>query len=147
MAKCDVCGKGVHFGNNVSHSHRRSNKIWKSNVKSVRCKVNGNNKRMYVCTSCLKSGRVERAQKYFQNGVACGLCRFPISCIVCIPAIFCTSLCRNTNKYRADNTQMKHAVIGSFVPYMAALSPHPQQNRLQPARRNTAISRIPMNIL
>ncbi|HAV00411.1 MAG TPA: 50S ribosomal protein L28, partial [Lachnospiraceae bacterium] len=24
MAKCAVCGKGVHFGNNVSHSHRRS---------------------------------------------------------------------------------------------------------------------------
>ena len=23
MAKCDICGKGVHFGNNVSHSHRR----------------------------------------------------------------------------------------------------------------------------
>ena len=20
MAKCDICGKGVHFGNNVSHS-------------------------------------------------------------------------------------------------------------------------------
>ena len=27
MAKCDICGKGVHFGNNVSHSHRRSNAI------------------------------------------------------------------------------------------------------------------------
>ncbi|MBR2188657.1 MAG: 50S ribosomal protein L28, partial [Eubacterium sp.] len=25
MAKCSVCGKGVHFGANVSHSHRRSN--------------------------------------------------------------------------------------------------------------------------
>ena len=41
MAKCDVCGKGVHFGNNVSHSHRRSNAIWNANVKSVKCKVNG----------------------------------------------------------------------------------------------------------
>ena len=35
MAKCDVCGKGAHFGNNVSHSHRRSNHIWNSNVKNV----------------------------------------------------------------------------------------------------------------
>lgn len=26
MAKCAVCGKGVHFGIKVSHSHRRSNK-------------------------------------------------------------------------------------------------------------------------
>ncbi|WP_417853239.1 large ribosomal subunit protein bL28, partial [Waltera sp.] len=54
-------GKGVHFGNNVSHSHRRSNAIWNSNVKSVKCKVNGGARRMHVCTSCLKSGKVERA--------------------------------------------------------------------------------------
>ena len=55
MAKCDICGKGVHFGNNVSHSHRRSN------IKNVKCKVNGASKRMHVCTNCLKSGAVERA--------------------------------------------------------------------------------------
>ena len=51
MAKCDICGKGVHFGNNVSHSHRRSNRIWNSNIKSVKCKVNGAPKRMHVCTN------------------------------------------------------------------------------------------------
>ena len=61
MAKCAICGKGAHFGIAVSHSHRRSNKMWKSNVKSVRVKVNGAAKRMYVCTQCLKSGKVERA--------------------------------------------------------------------------------------
>ena len=61
MAKCDICGKGVHFGTNVSHSHRRSNRIWNSNVRSVKCKVNGGSKRMHVCTNCLKSGAVERA--------------------------------------------------------------------------------------
>ena len=27
MAKCAICGKGAHFGNAVSHSHRRSNKM------------------------------------------------------------------------------------------------------------------------
>ena len=41
MAKCEICQKGAHFGNNVSHSHRRSNAVWKSNVKSVRVSVNG----------------------------------------------------------------------------------------------------------
>ena len=61
MAKCAICEKAVHFGNQVSHSHRRSNKIWKANVKSVRVKVNGGTKKMYVCTSCLRSGKVERA--------------------------------------------------------------------------------------
>ena len=51
MAKCAICDKGAHFGNNVSHSHRRSNKMWKSNVKSVRVKNNcrrSKEKCMYV---------------------------------------------------------------------------------------------------
>ena len=61
MAKCEVCNKGAHFGIAVSHSHRISNKMWKSNVKSVKVNVNGANKKMYVCTSCLRSGLVERA--------------------------------------------------------------------------------------
>ena len=65
MAKCAICEKAAHFGIKVSHSHRRSNrktnKMWKSNVKSVRVKVNGAAQRMYVCTSCLRSGLVERA--------------------------------------------------------------------------------------
>lgn len=61
MAKCAVCGKGAHFGIKVSHSHRRSNRMWKSNIKSVRVKDGNNTKKIYVCTNCLKSGRVERA--------------------------------------------------------------------------------------
>ena len=61
MAKCSVCDKGAHFGIAVSHSHRRSNKMWKSNIKSVKVTVNGAAKKMYVCTSCLRSGKVERA--------------------------------------------------------------------------------------
>ena len=39
MAKCDICGKGVHFGNNVSHSHRRSNRIFNANVKRVNVRL------------------------------------------------------------------------------------------------------------
>lgn len=61
MARCAVCDKGAHFGIKVSHSHRRSNKMWKANVKSVKVKVGGQAKKMYVCTSCLRSGAVERA--------------------------------------------------------------------------------------
>ena len=61
MAKCEVCGKGVHFGNNVSHSHRRSNRIWNANVQRVAVKINGSTRRMNVCTSCLRSNAGERA--------------------------------------------------------------------------------------
>ena len=62
MAKRAICDKGAHFGNHVSHSHRKTPKMWKSNVKSVRVKTeSGATERMYVCTSCLRSGKVERA--------------------------------------------------------------------------------------
>ncbi|MDD6485150.1 MAG: 50S ribosomal protein L28 [Clostridiales bacterium] len=61
MAKCDICGKGVTFGIKVSHSHRRSNRAWKPNVKKVRAIVNGSVKSVNVCTRCLRSGKVQRA--------------------------------------------------------------------------------------
>ena len=61
MAKCDVCGKGVSFGIKVSHSHRRSNRTWKPNVRKVRAVVDGSVKSIHVCTRCLRSGKVERA--------------------------------------------------------------------------------------
>ena len=41
MAKCDICGKGVTFGIQVSHSHRRSNRTWKPNVRRVKALVDG----------------------------------------------------------------------------------------------------------
>ena len=31
MAKCDVCGKGAHFGNNVSHSHIKGGYMHENN--------------------------------------------------------------------------------------------------------------------
>ncbi|MDO4478345.1 MAG: 50S ribosomal protein L28 [Lachnospiraceae bacterium] len=61
MAVCSVCGKGAHFGIRVSHSHRRSNHMWKSNIKKVKVKINGVPQHAHVCTHCLKSGKVERA--------------------------------------------------------------------------------------
>ena len=61
MAKCDFCDKGVTFGIKVSHSHRRSNREWKPNVKRVKAIVDGTPKHVYVCTRCLRSGKVTRA--------------------------------------------------------------------------------------
>lgn len=61
MAKCEICGKGVSFGIKVSHSHRRSNKMWKPNVKSVKAIVGGTPKTVHVCSRCLRSGLVTRA--------------------------------------------------------------------------------------
>ena len=61
MAKCEICRKEVSFGIKVSHSHRRSNRTWKPNVKRVKAIVNGTPKRINVCTRCLRSGKVTRA--------------------------------------------------------------------------------------
>ena len=61
MAKCELCGKGVTFGCNVSHSHRRTNSTWKPNIRKVKAVVKGEHKTVYVCSRCLRSGRIERA--------------------------------------------------------------------------------------
>ena len=61
MAKCDICDKKVSFGIKVSHSHRRSNRTFKPNVKRVKAIVQGSPRRIYACTRCLRSDKVTRA--------------------------------------------------------------------------------------
>ena len=65
MAKCDICGKGVTFGIKVSHSHKRSNRTWKPNVKRVKAIVNGTPCHIYACSRCLRSNKVPRAIQLF----------------------------------------------------------------------------------
>ena len=58
---CDVCGKSPGFGMAVSHSHRRTKRRWNPNIQTVRAMVgNGTRKRLNVCASCLKAGKVSR---------------------------------------------------------------------------------------
>ena len=61
MAKCSVCGKGVVFGQNVSHSNRKTNRTWKPNIRKVKAIVEGTPKTVAVCSRCLRSGKVNRA--------------------------------------------------------------------------------------
>ena len=58
---CQVCEKGTMSGHKVSHSNRKSNRVWAPNVQRVRVLLNGSPRRMNVCTSCLRSGNVQRA--------------------------------------------------------------------------------------
>jgi large subunit ribosomal protein L28 len=58
---CDVCGKGPQFGNNISHAHNVTKRRWNVNLRAVHAKVKGGNKRIRVCTSCLRSGKVTKA--------------------------------------------------------------------------------------
>jgi large subunit ribosomal protein L28 len=57
---CEICSKGVMSGNKISHSHRKSKKIWAPNVQRIRVVEGGTPQRKYVCTRCLRSGKVER---------------------------------------------------------------------------------------
>ena len=61
MAKCEICGKGIQTGIQVSHSHIRTKRTWSPNIQKVRALVNGTPTRLNVCTRCLRSGKVTRA--------------------------------------------------------------------------------------
>ena len=60
-ANCDVCGKGPGFGNNISHSHRRTRRRFNPNIQTVRTTIGSTPKKLNVCTSCLKAGKVTRS--------------------------------------------------------------------------------------
>jgi large subunit ribosomal protein L28 len=61
MAKCDICGKAVQFGHNVSHSNKKTSRIWRPNVRRVRVVEKGRVVRKYVCTRCIRSGKIAKA--------------------------------------------------------------------------------------
>lgn len=61
MAKCEICEKEKVFSMQVSHSHRRSARTFKPNLRNVSAIVDGTPKKITVCSRCLKSGKVERA--------------------------------------------------------------------------------------
>ena len=56
--KCELCGKGPQFGNNISHAHNTTRRRWNPNLQAVKAKVEGGSKRMRVCTSCIKTGKI-----------------------------------------------------------------------------------------
>ncbi|MFM9107994.1 MAG: 50S ribosomal protein L28 [Chloroflexota bacterium] len=53
--KCDVCGKTTVFGHNVSHSKRRTNRMFKPNVQRKTMIVNGVAQKVNVCTRCMRT--------------------------------------------------------------------------------------------
>ncbi|WP_408954353.1 50S ribosomal protein L28 [Natroniella sp. ANB-PHB2] len=71
---CEVCGKGSNKSNAVTRRGKakkeggvgrnvtgRSRRTQKPNLQKVKAIVEGSPKRIKVCTSCLKAGKVERA--------------------------------------------------------------------------------------
>jgi large subunit ribosomal protein L28 len=57
---CEICGKGVMVGNQISHAHNVSKRRWRPNLRQVRAVRDGRPVRMKVCTRCLRSGKVSK---------------------------------------------------------------------------------------
>ncbi len=62
MAKvCHSCGKKPAFGQSRSHSMRATKRRFNPNLQKVRIAEGGSPQRVYVCTRCLKAGKVTKA--------------------------------------------------------------------------------------
>jgi large subunit ribosomal protein L28 len=62
MAKvCAICGKKPGFGHSRSHSMVATKRRFEPNLQRIRVLIGGSPTRAYVCTRCLKAGKVEKA--------------------------------------------------------------------------------------
>ena len=59
--KCEICGKGPSFGNNVSHANNKTRTVWRPNLQKVKAIRNGSVSTIKVCTRCIRSGHVTKA--------------------------------------------------------------------------------------
>ncbi|WP_372714385.1 50S ribosomal protein L28 [Ilyobacter sp.] len=55
MKRCEISGKGMTFGHQVSHSHRCTNRVWKPNLQPTKIVINGEAVKVKVCSKMLKT--------------------------------------------------------------------------------------------
>lgn len=60
---CDICGKGVLHGQNVSHAHNVTKRRWEVNLQTVRAVIQGKPRNIRVCTRCIRSGAVQKGMR------------------------------------------------------------------------------------
>lgn len=61
MAKqCYICGKAPQAGNTVSHANNKHRRRFLPNLQSVRARIEGSTRRVRVCASCIRAGKVEK---------------------------------------------------------------------------------------
>jgi large subunit ribosomal protein L28 len=61
--RCFVCGKKPRTGMSVSHSMRHTKRKWNPNLQKVNIRdpKTGKKRKEYVCTKCLKAGKINKA--------------------------------------------------------------------------------------
>lgn len=58
--RCEICGKGPMMSYRVSHSNRHAKVKLLPNLIKVKAKINGKVRKVRVCSSCLKAGKVQK---------------------------------------------------------------------------------------
>ncbi len=62
MAKvCKICGKGSLYGNKVSHANNKTKRRWEPNLQKIKIILDGSVVSTYVCSRCIKSGKIQKA--------------------------------------------------------------------------------------
>lgn len=60
--RCELTGKGVMTGNNVSHAHNKTRRRWLPNLQTFKIvDEHGQRRRVRVCTRCISAGKVTKA--------------------------------------------------------------------------------------
>ena len=59
--QCEICGKTALKAASISFSHKQNVHRQFPNLQSVKVMIDGTVKRIKVCTSCLKAGKVQKA--------------------------------------------------------------------------------------
>ena len=55
MQRCEITGTGLISGNQISHSHRLTRRVWKPNLQVTTLVVNGSPIKVKVCARTLKT--------------------------------------------------------------------------------------------
>ena len=53
--QCEVCGKTLSFGHNVSFSKKRTNRVFRANIQKTTVYENGRGKSVNACTRCIRT--------------------------------------------------------------------------------------------
>ncbi len=54
-SRCEICGKRPMSGHTVSHSQRHTKRRFRPNIQSARIPINGQYRRVDICTRCLRT--------------------------------------------------------------------------------------------
>lgn len=62
--QCDITGKGKQFGHNVSHSQKKTQKVFKPNLQTKTLIIDGQKVRLKLATSTIRT--LKKYQKQFE---------------------------------------------------------------------------------